>query len=104
MTYQLSNPDIETIINYCNNLKTNDDIEIFDFGVNGDLVLHICKDEGFNSGIAEYNPVTIHVAQNGEWIYDSVRILYPDTSITDNVLHKEFDKIYNCENFDIERD
>ena len=38
MTYQLSNPDIETIINYCNNLKTNDDIEIFDFGVNGDLV------------------------------------------------------------------
>lgn len=23
MTYQLSNPDIETIINYCNNLKKN---------------------------------------------------------------------------------
>lgn len=46
----------------------------------------------------------IRNALNGEWIYDSVRILYPDTRITDNVLHKEFDKIYNCENFDIERD
>lgn len=66
MTYQLSNPDIETIINYCNNLKTNDDIEISDFGVNGDLVLHICRDEDFNPGTAEYNPVTIHVSQNGE--------------------------------------
>lgn len=104
MTYQLSNPDIETIINYCNNLKTNDDIEISDFGVNGDLVLHICRDEDFNPGTAEYNPITIHVAQNGEWIYNSVRILYPDTRITDNILHKELNKIYNCEDFDIERE
>lgn len=98
MIYKLNKPDIETIIDYCNDLEANDELEVFDFGLNGDLVLHIYKDEDFNPETEEYNLVAIHVAQNGEWVYDS-----DDTHVTDGSLYKELDEIYKCKDFDIER-
>lgn len=43
--YQLNRPTIDTIIDYCNDLAANEKIEVFEFGMNNDLVLHIYKDE-----------------------------------------------------------
>ena len=39
--YQLNRPDIDTIIEYCNDLKANEKHEVYEFGKNNDLVLHI---------------------------------------------------------------
>lgn len=38
--YQLNRPDIETIINYCNDLDAGEKLEVFEFGKDCDLVLH----------------------------------------------------------------
>lgn len=48
MIYKLNNPDIDTIIDYCDNLKANEKLEVYEFGQNKDLVLHIWKDEEFD--------------------------------------------------------
>ena len=45
--YQLNRPDIETIIDYCNDLDAGEKLEVFEFGKDCDLV-HIYKDEGFD--------------------------------------------------------
>lgn len=39
--YQLNRPSIDTIIDYCNGLAANEKLEVFEFGKNNDLVLHI---------------------------------------------------------------
>ena len=46
--YQLNRPDIETIIDYCNDLDAGEKLEVFEFGKDCDLVLHIYKDEEFD--------------------------------------------------------
>ena len=39
--YQLTRPDFDTIIDYCNDLAANEELEVFEFGKNCDLVLYI---------------------------------------------------------------
>lgn len=57
--YQLSRPDIATIIDFCNDLGPDEKLVVFEFGKNCDLVLHIYKDENYNKETGEYNLVTI---------------------------------------------
>lgn len=94
--YQLSRPDFDTIIDYCDDLEANEKLEVFEFGKNCDLVLHIYKDEEFNPSVdKEYsNLVTIHTAQNGEWVDDT-----GDIYVTDGELYRELERIYNYRDF-----
>ena len=34
MIYKLNKPDIDTIVDYCDNLKANEKLEIYEFGQN----------------------------------------------------------------------
>lgn len=94
--YQLNRPNVDTIIDYCNDLKANEKLEVYEFGKNSDLVLHIYKDEEFNplSDIDSFNIVTVSTAQNGNWVDDT-----GDTYVTDGSLLKELERINNYENF-----
>lgn len=49
MVYQLQRPSIEMIIDYCRDLLADEKLEVYEFGQNCDLVLHIYKD-------GEYSP------------------------------------------------
>lgn len=44
MVYQLQRPSIEMIIDYCRDLLADEKLEVYEFGQNCDLVLHIYKD------------------------------------------------------------
>jgi len=77
-SYQLSRPSIETIIDYCNDLLADEELTVFEFGENCDLVLH--KDYS--------NIVTIHTAQDGKWIDDT-----EDVYVTDGSLYRELERI-----------
>lgn len=94
--YQLNGPDINTIIDYCNDLAANEKLEVFEFGVNCDLVLHIYKDEEFDvSKDKEYsNLVRISTAQNGEWVDDT-----EDVYVTDGSLARELERIHHYRKF-----
>lgn len=94
--YQLNRPDIDTIIDYCDNLLADEKLEVFEFGKNCDLVLHIYKDEDYNpEKDKDYsNLVRISTAQNGKWIDDT-----EDTFVTDGSLYRELERIYNYQNF-----
>lgn len=96
MTYQLNRPDIETIIDYCNDLNANEKLEVFEFGQNNDLVLHIYKDEEFNvAKDKDYsNMVSISTAQNGKWVDDTGNIY-----VTDGSLYRELERINSYKNF-----
>ena len=41
MVYQLQRPSIEMIIDYCRDLLADEKLEVYEFGQNCDLVLHI---------------------------------------------------------------
>ena len=73
MTYQLARPAIEKIIDYCNDLLADEKLEVYEFGTNCDLVLHIYKDSEFNAENSnDYaNIVTIHTAKDGKWVDDT---------------------------------
>lgn len=43
MVYQLLRPSIETIIDYCGDLLADEKLEVYEFGQNCDLVLHIYR-------------------------------------------------------------
>lgn len=43
MAYQLLRPSIETIIDYCGDLLADEKLEVYEFGQNCDLVLHIYR-------------------------------------------------------------
>lgn len=94
--YQLNRPSIDTIIDYCNNLIANEKLEVYEFGKNNDLVLHIYKDEEFNPLYDKdnFNIVTVSTAQNGKWIDDT-----GDVYVTDGSLLRELERINNYENF-----
>lgn len=95
MEYQLLRPEIERIINYCNDLLPDERLVVFEFGRDCDLVLHIYKDEDFNPAVnKDYaNLVEIHTARNGEWVDDT-----GDVYVTDGSLYKELERIYNYSN------
>lgn len=96
MIYQLNRPDFETIIDYCNDLLSDEKLEVFEFGQNCDLVLHIYKDADFNPDVDKdcWNIVRVHTAQNGEWVDDT-----EDTYVTDGSLYRELERIYNYQDF-----
>lgn len=84
--YQLNRPEIATIISYCDTLAANEKLEVYEFGENCDLVLHIYKDENYNQKTGECNLVVIHTAKNGtfEGRWDEI------VSITSaNIIHNE---------------
>lgn len=95
-TYHLTRPDFATIIDYCNDLAANEKLEVFEFGKNCDLVLHIYKDEEYNpKKDKDYsNIVRISTAQNGEWVDDT-----EDTYVMDGSLYRELERIYNYQDF-----
>lgn len=43
MVYQLQRPSIEMIIDYCRDLLADEKLEVYEFGQNCDLVLHIYR-------------------------------------------------------------
>lgn len=92
MTYQLNRPDFDTIIDYCNDLLPDEKLEVFEFGKNCDMVLHIYKDEDFNPDVGKncWNLVRIHTALNGKWVDDT-----EDIFVSDGSLYKELERIYN---------
>lgn len=94
--YQLENPSIDMIIDYCHDLLADEKLVVYDFGKNGDLVLHIYKDEYYNPEVdEEYSDiVTIVTMQNGETVDDT-----EDTYVTDGSLYRELERIQNYEDF-----
>lgn len=87
---------IDEIVDICDKLNAEESATIFEFGANRDLVLNIYKDCEYNRGIDEdySNLVTIHTAQNGEWVDDT-----EDTYVTDGALYKELERIWNYKDF-----
>ena len=87
---------LDEIIDICDKLDAEEKATIFDFGSNGDLVLHIYKDDEYNREINEYysNLVTIHTAQNGEWVDDTGNVY-----VTDGELYRELERIWNYRDF-----
>ena len=87
---------IESIVDICDKLDAEESATIFEFGKNGDLVLHIYKDCDYHREIdKDYsNLVTIHTAQNGKWIDDT-----ENTYVTDCALWKELERIWNYRDF-----
>lgn len=94
--YQLNRPSIDTIIDYCNGLNANEKLEVFEFGKNNDLVLHIYKDEEYDKekDADAYNIVRISTAQDGKWVDDT-----GDIYVTDGSLYRELERINRYEKF-----
>ena len=84
---------IEEIADICDKLDAEEKATIFEFGSEGDLVLHIYKDCEYH-GNDDFNIVTIHTAQNGEWVDDT-----GDIYVADGSLHKELERIWNYRDF-----
>lgn len=59
MVYQLQRPSIEMIIDYCRDLFADEKLEVYEFGQNCDLVLHIYQLRQSTTSIG-YNPVIPH--------------------------------------------
>ena len=95
-TYQLNKPSIDTIIDYSDKLAANEKLEVFEFGKDNDLVLHIYKDEEYDaSKDKDYsNLVRISTAKDGKWVDDT-----EDIYVTDGSLYKELKRISSYENF-----
>lgn len=96
--YQLNRPSIDTIIDYCDGLSANEKLEVFEFGKNNDLVLHIYKDEDYYaSKDRDYsNLVRISTAKDGEWVDDAENIY-----VTDGSLYRELERINSYEKLSI---
>lgn len=96
MTFQMSRPDIDTIISYCHDMEANDKLEVYEFGRNNDLVLHIYKDEDYDASKDEdlFDIVRISTAQGGKWVDDT-----EDVYVTDGSLYKELQRINVYEKF-----
>lgn len=93
MEYQLVRPDIDTIIDYCNDLEADEHLIVFEYGNNADLVLHIYKDEDYKGG-DDCNLVTISTFQNGVAVDDT-----GDTYVTDGSLLRELKRIAEYKDF-----
>lgn len=96
MTFQISRPDIDTIIGYCHDMEADDKLEVYEFGRNNDLVLHIYKDEEYDaSKDADYaDIVRISTAQDGRWVDDT-----EDVYVTDGSLYRQLQRISEYKNF-----
>lgn len=82
MVYQLQRPSIDTILDYCKDLLSDEKLEVFEFGKNCDLVLHIYKDVD--------QDIRIFTAQDSEYI-DETDFIH--TSEVDS-LRQELQRIF----------
>ena len=88
MIYQLNRPDIDTIIDYVQDLMEDDKIEVYEFGENCDLVLHIYNDED--------DSIRIHTYQNGDAVDDTDYIYLDD----EKIIRQELERINEYRDFD----
>lgn len=97
MVYQLQRPSIEMIIDYCRDLLADEKLEVYEFGQNCDLVLHIYKDGEYSPSADKdiFNMVRIHTARDGEWVDDADDI---DLN-TRRFLRQELERINEYRNF-----
>lgn len=82
MVYQLQRPSIEKILNYCQDLLSDEKLEVFEFGKNCDLVLHIYKDVD--------QDIRIFTAQDSEYIDETDFIHTSEV----NFLRQELQRIF----------
>jgi hypothetical protein len=77
-------------------MEANDKLEVYEFGKNNDLVLHIYKDEDYDASKDEnlFNIVQISTAQDGKWVDDT-----EDVFVTDGSLYKELQRINEYRDF-----
>ena len=92
--YQLENPTIDIIVCYCQDMEANEKTEVYDFGKNGDLVLHIYKDEDYNEETGEFDLVRIHTMQYGKAVDDT-----GDIYVSEKELGAELERIYEYRDF-----
>lgn len=99
MVYQLQRPSIEMIIDYCRDLLADEKMEVYEFGQNCDLVLHIYKDGEYSPSTDKdiFNMVRVHTARDGEWVDDADDI---DLN-TRRFLRQELERINEYRNFGI---
>lgn len=99
MVYQLQRPSIEMIIDYCRDLLADEKMEVYEFGQNCDLVLHIYKDGEYSPSTDKdiFNMVRVHIARDGEWVDDADDI---DLN-TRRFLRQELERINEYRNFGI---
>lgn len=93
--YQLNRPSIDKIINYCEDMGPGEKLEVYEFGTECDLVLHIYKDEDYDSDKELYNYVQIHTARNGEYVDDTDDI----DVYSEDALRSELQRINLYEDF-----
>ena len=95
-TYTLDKPDFATIISTCNALLADDKLDVYHFGCNHDLTLHIYKDSNHNPvKDKEYaNIVTIHTQKDNIIVDDT-----NDTYVTDGALFRELNRIHFYRDF-----
>lgn len=89
----------DEIINECDLLKANEELEVIAFGKNRDLKLHIVKDCDYDREKDEdySNLVTIVTLQ----LFDTFIPVddTEDTYVTDGALHRELERIWNYTDF-----
>lgn len=81
---------IQDILDTCEKLEREEKATVFDFGKDGDLVLHIYKDGDFDRASGGFNMVRVHTACGGEWVDDTY-----DTPLAGGILYQELSRIWN---------
>lgn len=99
MVYQLQRPSIEMIIDYCRDLLADEKLEVYEFGQNCDLVLHIYKDGEYSTSADKdiFNMARVHTARDGKWIDEKEDIYLND----EQFLRQELERINKYRNFGI---
>ncbi|CUO98007.1 Uncharacterised protein [Anaerostipes hadrus] len=87
--YQLKSSDIDLIIDRCGILNADEKLEVFGFGQEADLTLHIQKDVDYCRETDEFNLVTCSTYRNGKAVDDT-----GDVHVTDGSLYRELERIY----------
>lgn len=90
--YLLQNASIDSIVDKCDELKANEELEVLGFGIKHDLTLYIKKDSEYDATVdKDYsNLVTISTARDKVWVDDT-----GDIYVTDGALYRELKRINN---------
>lgn len=94
--YILQNASIDSIVDKCDELKADEELEVRGFGTNHDLILYIKKDSEYDATIdKDYsNIVTISTSKDKVWVDDT-----GDIYVTDGALCRELERINNYRDF-----
>ena len=90
--YLLQNASIDSIVDKCDELKANEELEVLGFGTKHDLTLYIKKDCEYDATVdKDYsNLVTISTARDKVWVDDT-----GDIYVADGALYRELKRINN---------